>query len=162
MKVLVICSGNICRSPMAAEYLRSRAALSGLAHVVIDSAGTLGIDGAPASSEAIAVMRAAGLDLSTHRSRGLTQADLRSSDLVVAMSGDHLEHLAATHPEGSEKRVLLRAFEKGSEPMDHAADLADPITKPIEFYREQFELIRNCVDQLILYLKHRAVRPEDG
>jgi protein-tyrosine phosphatase len=47
VKVLVVCSGNICRSPMAAEYLRHRAAHDGLSHLVVDSAGTLGIHGAP-------------------------------------------------------------------------------------------------------------------
>ena len=63
MKVLFVCSGNICRSPMAAEYFRARAADAGLNHIVADSAGLLGIEGEPASLEAIRVMRDAGLDL---------------------------------------------------------------------------------------------------
>jgi protein-tyrosine-phosphatase len=47
MKVLFVCDGNICRSPLAAEYLRHRAVREGLSHVVVDSAGILGIEGAP-------------------------------------------------------------------------------------------------------------------
>jgi len=75
VRVLLVCDGNICRSPMAAAYLRSRAAHAGLAHVVIDSAGLLGIEGAPAAAHAIAVGRAEGFDLTRHRSRGITAAE---------------------------------------------------------------------------------------
>jgi len=155
MKVLFVCSGNICRSPMAAEYARHRAARQGLSHVVVGSAGTLGIEGAPASGEAIRTLQEAGLDLTGHRSSGLTRADVRSSDLVVGMTHDHLEHVARLDPEGDDERWLLRAFERGAQPRGTAPGLDDPIGKSIEVYREQFGLIRTCVDHLVLYLRHR-------
>ena len=67
MKALVVCSGNICRSPMVEAYLRHRLARSGLSHVVVSSAGTLGIQGAPASPEAIVAMEEIGIDLTACR-----------------------------------------------------------------------------------------------
>lgn len=154
MKVLFICSGNICRSPMAAEYFRQRASRSGLSHVVVDSAGTLGIVGSPASPEAIAAMREAGIDLTAHRSKGLTRSMMRSSDLVVAMAHDHLDYLAHRHTDEPARRLLLRAFEKSPQPDPNAPDVEDPIGKPLKAYRELLPVIRSCVEHLILHLKY--------
>ena len=154
MKVLFVCSGNICRSPMAAELFRSRAAHSGLSHVVVDSAGTLGIEGAPASEEAIRAMAEIGVDLTGHRSKGVNEDLLRTTDLVVVMTRSHLEHLALHYPDGEDRRLLLRSFEKGPDPDPNASGLRDPIGEPLELYREQVPLIARCVDHLLLHLKH--------
>ncbi len=154
MKVLVVCSGNICRSPMAAAYLRRRLNRSGMEHVVVASAGTLGINGSPASEDAIRAMSEIGVDLEAHRSRGVSAADVQASDLIVAMERDHLEALADRFPDGHGSRFLLRAFEAGAQPASDAPDLEDPICEPIEMYRKQLEVIRTCVDHLVLYLKH--------
>lgn len=154
MKILFVCSGNICRSPMAAEYAQHRLASSGLSHVVVDSAGTLGIEGQKASPEAQQVLRECGLDLGRHRSRGIAEHDLRTADLVVVMSVVHLEELERRFPSGTRERVLLRAFEPSPDPCGGAPDLDDPIGCPLETYREVFEVIRTCVDHLVLHLKH--------
>ena len=155
MKVLFVCSGNICRSPMAAECLRHRLARGGPEGVVVDSGGTLGIEGAPASPEAIRALREVGVELSGHLSKGLCAADMASSDIVVAMTGGHLVELAQRFPESSEQRLLIRAFEKRSLIDPDAADLPDPIGKPLEFYRAQVALIRSCIDNFARYLHRR-------
>ena len=154
MKVLFVCSGNICRSPMAAEYLRHLSRRSGLGHVVVDSAGLLGIEDAAASGEAVQVLQENDMDLTGHRSRGVTEVDLRTSDLVVPMTIDHLEELEARFGGGTGRRTLLRAFERRPRPAPGAADLADPIGRSLDFYRRCFETIRTCVDHLALSLKH--------
>ncbi len=152
--MLFVCSGNICRSPMAAEYLRHRAGLEGLGRLVVDSAGTLGIEGARASDEAVAVLAAEGIDLTAHRSRGLTAADIRAADLIVVMTVEHLEELDRRFPAGSARRELIRAFESGIEPRRGAPDLDDPIGREREVYEDCFRTIRRCVDHLLLHLKH--------
>lgn len=154
MKILVVCSGNICRSPMVAEYLKHRLSREGLSHVVVSSAGTLGIDGAPASREAIKAMEEIDIDLSGHRSRGISAADVQSSDLVLAMDHRHLEELAVRYPTGRDMRHLLRAFEAGPEPDSSARDLEDPIGSRLSVFRKQRDVIRVCVDHLVLHLKH--------
>ena len=154
MKVLFVCSGNICRSPMAAEYFRDRAARSGLSHVVVDSGGTLGIEGSPASPDAVTAMEEVGVDLTHHRSKGLTPEMLTTTDLVVGMARQHLEWIAWNLQNGPESRWVLRAFEKRPVPDPHAPDLADPIGRPLPFYREQREILTRSLDHLVLHLKH--------
>jgi len=154
MKVLVVCDGNICRSPLAAEYLRVRAVHSGLSHVVVDSAGLLGIEGAPAAPFSIEVGKEAGLDLTRHRSRGITITDMRTSDLVLAMTLTQLETLERRYPAAAQRRLLLRAFEGSPDPRGGAPELADPVSGPIEGYREAFAVIRTCIDHLVLHLRN--------
>jgi len=156
VRVLIVCDGNICRSPMAAAYLKARAAHAGLAHVVVDSAGLLGIEGAPAALHAIAVGRAGWFDLTRHRSRGVTAADLRAADVVLGMTLAHLEELARRFPDAGQKRLLLRAFEAGPAPAGGAPELTDPVSGPYEEFRDAFTVIRTCVDHLVLWLRHAA------
>ncbi len=153
MRLLVVCSGNICRSPMAAQYLKNRSEELGLADLVVESGGTLGIENRPASEEAIQTLSDHGLDLSEHRSRGITKATWRACDVVVAMERSHLQILASSFRGGPRERWLLRAFENGSRPGHIAPDLEDPIGEPLDSYRVCFDTIRPCVDHLIAYLK---------
>lgn len=148
MNVLFVCSGNICRSPMAEGYFRVVATRLGLKGTEISSRGTLNINGVPASAEAILSMEEIGVDLSQHRSIGIDEAAARSADWIIAMSHHHLVYMAQHHPEGNGERFLLRAFEKSPLPDPNPRDLADPIGRSLEFFREQREQIVRCVDHL--------------
>lgn len=156
MKILFVCDGNICRSPMAAEYLRQRAVRSGLSHLVVDSAGLLGIEGAPAAAHAVAVFREAGCDLTRHRSRGVSVADMRTADVVIAMTLTQLETMERRFAAGQGERLLLRAFEDGPAPRGGAPELDDPVNGPIEGFRAAFAIIKTCVDHLVVHLRHSA------
>jgi protein-tyrosine phosphatase len=156
LKVLFVCDGNICRSPLAAEYLRHRAVRAGISHLVVESAGLLGIVGATAAPFSIEVGREAGLDLTRHRSRGVAVADMRTSDFVLAMTLRQLETLSHRFPQGGGRRLLLRAFEHRPEPQGGAPELDDPVAGPIEDYRAAFSIIRVSVDHLVLHLKHAS------
>jgi protein-tyrosine-phosphatase len=154
MKVLFVCDGNICRSPLAVSYLRHRAEGEGIRNLAVDSAGLLGIEGSPAAPFSVDVARDAGLDLTSHRSRGVSAADMRSSDWVFGMTNAHLEALERRFPAGGERRLLLRAFEGGPVPAARSLDLDDPITSPIEAYREAFAIMRICLDHFVSHLRH--------
>ena len=141
---------------MAEGYLRERAASEGVSHLVVGSAGLLGIEGQPAASHAVRVVRERGIDLSRHRSRGLRAGDMRTADLVVVMTQSHLEEIHRRFPETAAEVVLLRAFEGGPEPRGGAPDLEDPVMGPVEAHRASFDTIRLCVDHLLLRLKHAS------
>ena len=155
MNVLVVCSGNICRSPMAAAQLRQRIAVEGYTDCFVDSAGTLGIEGSPASPEAVEAMKEVGLDLSTHRSQGVRIEHMQWADLVIGMTHAHMMELASLFPRDATDRLVLRAFEGGVDPYADAPDLADPIGKPLRFYKRQLPVIVRCVDHLIQHLARR-------
>jgi len=156
VKVLFVCDGNICRSPLAAEYLRVRAAGAGLAHLIVGSVGLLGIEGRPAAPLSIQIAREAGLDLTSHRSRGISAAEVRPSDVLVGMTIEHLDALAARYPRDPGRRFVLRAFERGPIPEAGAPNLDDPVLGPIASYRAAWDVIRPSVEHMVLWLKHAA------
>ena len=141
---------------MAHAYMLDRAVASGLSHLVIESAGLLGIEGQTAASLSVKVHRESGVDLTRHRSRGLRPSDMRTADLVLVMTQAHLEEIHRRFPERTADVYLLRAFEQGPEPRGGAADLDDPVLGPIDAHRAAFAMIRNCVDHLLLSVKHRV------
>jgi protein-tyrosine-phosphatase len=155
MKILFVCSGNICRSAMADAYARKRVAESGPPVAMIDSAGTLGIAGATASPEAIGAMVEIGVDLSSHRSRGLDRSLLEHADVIVGMTRAHLDEIE-NWSDNAGRHYLLRAFEEGPDPAPDATDLPDPIGRDASFYRETRDVITRCVDHLLEWIARGA------
>jgi len=155
VNLLFVCSGNICRSPMAAEQMRHRVSVDGPEDCHIDSAGTLGIEGAPASPEAVEAMSANGISLSSHRSQGIRLEHVQWADLVIGMTHGHMMELASMFPRDSTDRFVLRAFGLSAEPDPDSPDLADPIGKPLAFYKDQVPVIVRCVENLLRYVETR-------
>ena len=93
--VQVVCSGNTCRSPLAAAMLTARLTEAhGHAAITVASAGTSAWDGSPASEGSYLVGLERGLDLSTHRARLLTPEMVRRADLILTMSRAHADRVA--------------------------------------------------------------------
>jgi len=96
-RILMVCVGNVCRSPMAAAALADRLGKRGVA-VAVESAGTAALVGRPAEPIAQALMRERGLDLSGHRARQLTQEIIRSFELVLVMEAEEQKAVDAAFP----------------------------------------------------------------
>ncbi len=146
---------------MVAALLGRAADRAGL-DLVVESAGTLGIEGSAASPQAIEALQEIGLDLRSHRSRGLSAALVGTADRIVAMEREHLALLARRFPVRAQPRVLLRAFERSVDPDPAPDDLEDPIGRPLEFYRAQRSLIERCVDHLLVHLGGSPDAPGRG
>ena len=140
---------------MAAEYCRREAGLRGLSWLTIRSAGTLGIEDRASPEPARAAMAEIGVDLSRHRSQGLRFEHVLAADYTIVMEREHLSYLGRCHPDGTDRRMLLRAFETGPEPHPFPLELDDPIGSGIEVYRELVPIIVRSVDHLLEFLVER-------
>ena len=107
VRVLFVCLGNICRSPLAEGAFREEVARLGL-DVEADSAGTGGWHrGEAPDRRAVATARRNGVDISALRARQVRPDDFRHFDLILALDGDNLADLVAMRPEGSSARLSL-------------------------------------------------------
>ena len=111
LAVLVVCTANICRSPMGEAVLRHRAQSTGTA-IDVSSAGFL-LDGESPPADTIAVMAELGLDISGHRSRIVQPEMVRAADLVVTMERSHARSLAVDVPDAADKVHTLGAVVAG-------------------------------------------------
>lgn len=140
-RILVVCTGNICRSPMAEGMLRDAMSgpLAGIVHV--SSAGTHALHGNQASIPAVKVMQTYGIDISGHRARRLNKTMLKDTDLILAMERHHLGYIRLMKFFSRKKTHLITEYMTDTEPFD----LPDPMGGPMELYVESARIIQACI-----------------
>lgn len=146
MRLLFVCTGNTCRSPLAENIARKVAIEQGLPDLEASSAGTSAWEGASASDGALLVGLERGLDLNAHRSRQLNRDLVAEADVVLAMGPHHLERIEALGGEG--KAHLISAYASRGKNM---RPVNDPMGAELDVYRATMDeldrLVRLCIDR---------------
>jgi protein-tyrosine phosphatase len=106
--ILAVCTGNICRSPMAEAFLRTMLAERGVEDVLTASCGVSGWEGAPPTPEGIQAMIENGVDTSAHRGRRLEPSMVREADLVLAMASEHRDAVVTLVPDAIDRSFTLK------------------------------------------------------
>jgi len=147
--ILFLCTGNVCRSPMAEGLFRH--AVKGRGEFRIVSAGIGAIDGDLPTHHSVQAMREIGIDISGQRSRALTSELIRSADLILGMTHSHTDTVALLYPKAAEKTFLLREFDETLEPYEK--DISDPIGSPYHIYVECRDQIEQGIVTLLKFME---------
>ncbi len=147
-QILLVCTGNICRSPLGAALLQRALAERGIEGIDASSAGTGAWDGAPVSEGAYLVGLERGLDLSAHRARLLTRELVEEADLILTMAR---HHRARVDELGGEGHVFVLGEYAGRE--GDAAEVSDPFGGDLDVYRDTCSeleaLIGTAVERIV-------------
>lgn len=154
-RILFVCSGNICRSPLAEGFLRERAAAAGVT-LTIDSAGTTGFHlGAPPDPRGVVAARGHGVDISGQIARKLRPDDYEAFDLIIAMDEQNLTELLQKQPHGSTTPIkLFTDFIPGDGPVDVPVDVPDP------YYTSRFDPVIEMIEAAIPALLAQATEAQ--
>jgi len=129
-KVLFVCTGNICRSPMA-EGLLKKMAKNNQWPLEVQSAGLAAFNGVPATPEAVEACQEKGIDISIHQSQPLSKTLVLESTLILTMTDKHKESILRKMPQLADKVCLLSDFAGNG-----IEDVEDPVGQSIEVYRK--------------------------
>jgi len=140
MKVLIVCLGNICRSPMGEGALRAQLKQARLAQrIEVDSAGTGHWHvGQPPDSRAVQCARSHGVDISGLRARQVTRADFEHFDWLLCADGSHLRDLQRLAPATQRDKLALWLPWAGAEERN---DIPDPYTGGMDDFEQVWQLV---------------------
>ena len=138
--ILLVRTGNTCRSPMAGGILKKMLADEGIEGVTVLSAGTAALEGMPATDLAVETSADWQIDISGHRSRPVTDELVAQADLILTMTPEHREEILLHDPEAGNKTFLLKSF-PGPVKSDPTFYIRDPIGGgPSEYQRSFLEI----------------------
>ncbi|MEX2479405.1 MAG: low molecular weight protein-tyrosine-phosphatase [Gammaproteobacteria bacterium] len=135
-RVLFVCTGNLCRSPLAAGLFAARCGTRLSTAWTVDSAGLHAREGLAPAAPAIAVAEEHGVDISAKRSRCFVHEDFARFDHIVAMDRGHLDFLSATCPPAYRGRIALLEDERGQ-----PIEVPDPYGRPLRAFRHAAQLL---------------------
>lgn len=155
--ILFICTGNVCRSPMAEGIFRR--AVQGRGDYRVMSAGLGAADGQPPSSHAVEAVKELGIDISGQRSRMLKPELVDEADYIFGMTHSHVETIMLLFPHAAEKTFLLREFD---DTLDiYEKDISDPIGGSYDVYLHCRDQIEQGIASVLRFLQQGSAAQHD-
>ncbi|NLY45619.1 MAG: low molecular weight protein arginine phosphatase [Tissierella sp.] len=137
MKVLFICTGNTCRSPMAEGLLKDLSKKKGLG-LEVQSAGVFAMDGDAAAINAVQALNRVNIDISDHKSQSVSKGLVDGADLILTMSKSHKQTLLLNHPHVKDKVFLLNEYA-----LKENKDIQDPFGRDLcNYERTRDEILK--------------------
>lgn len=143
MRILMVCLGNICRSPLAQGILESKCTKAGITSIVVDSAGTgdYHIGNAP-DHRSVAVAKANGIDISKQKCRQITKADLDQFDMIIAMDDSNKKNIVQLASNAAQR-------EKVDTLLNIIGTVGNSQNVPDPYYDGKFEEVYTLLDMAI-------------
>jgi len=151
--ILFVCTGNVCRSPMAEALFRR--ATSGRGEFRVLSAGLGAMNDQPPTPHSVAAMRERGMDISTQRSHALTAELVQQADYIFGMTHSHVDTIVLLYPQAADKTFLLREFDERLEPFEK--DISDPIGGSYEVYESCRNQIEQGIASLLKFMEQHEI-----
>ncbi len=144
--ILFLCTGNTCRSPMAAGYLQKLLKEKGVKDIEVKAAGVMTIPGLLATPEAIQIMDSMGVDLHRHRSSQLTRDLIKKADLILGMTPFHVQSALRVSDEARGKTFLFKEYTRSDL---KNTQIVDPMGCTLEVYKKVFNEIKHATNRLM-------------
>lgn len=158
MNILLVCTGNTCRSSMAEGIFKQMLIDSNIENINVSSAGLSAFDGDRANQKAVDVLRNQGIDISSHRARQLTGDIIDGSDLILTMTAAHKKSIINYDPQSRGKVFTLKEYALNKEDEDAYGmnlDIHDPYGMDYSVYESVMNEIRIETENIINKIKQK-------
>lgn len=146
MRIIFICTGNTCRSPMCEGYFNKLCHDAGRNDIMVESAGTNAWEGGKASPNSINVMQTYGVNIQDFKSKRLTPESIAAADILICMTNSHRAYIGQINPAALDKTYLLLDFDYS----DADGDITDPFGGSHELYSLCFNDMKQALENLFL------------